>query len=69
MPIETKILLSECFPPGVSVIRFGRYKLHAVPVPSETEGEAILSFVNTYKDPMGGDSHPEEANIVCRLFL
>ena len=47
------ILLSKCFPPGVSVIRFGRYQLHAVPVPSETEGEAILSFVNTYKDPIG----------------
>lgn len=36
---------------------------------SAREREAILTFINTYKDPKGGGSHPEEeANIIIRLL-
>lgn len=69
MMVETKLILSKHFPPGISEVTFGRYRIRPVPLSSAAEGEAILSFINTYEDPMAGGSHPEEeANIVCRLL-
>lgn len=69
MPVATKLILSKHFPPGMSEFKFGRYQIQPVPLSSTTEVEVILSFINTYKDPTGGGSHPEEeANIICRLL-
>ena len=69
MPVHAKLILSKLFPPGTSKVTFGRYKIQPVPLSSATEGEAILSFINTFEDPVGGGSHPEEEiNIVCKLL-
>lgn len=69
MSVAVKLILSKRFPPGTPEFKFGRYRIQPVPLSSTAEGEAILSFMNTYEDPVGGGSHPEEeANIVCRLL-
>lgn len=69
MPVEVKLILSKYFPPGMSELKFGRYRIQPIPISFEGEGEAILSFINTYKDPKGGGSHPEEeANIIRKLL-
>lgn len=69
MLVETKLLLSKHFPPATSEVKFGRYSIRPVPLASPTEVEAILSFMNTFEDPIGGGSHPEEeANIICKLL-
>ena len=69
MLVEAKLMLSKLFPSGTSEVTFGRYRLEPVPLSSATEGEAILSFINTYEDPVGGGSNPEgEVNIVSRLL-
>ncbi len=69
MPVAVKQILSKHFPPGIPEFKFGRYQIQPVPSSSATEVEAIFSFINTYEDPKGGGSHPEEeANIVCRLL-
>jgi hypothetical protein len=69
MPVAVKLILSKSFPPGTPEFKLARYRIQPVPLSSTTEGEAILSFMNIYEDPVGGGSHPEEeANIVCRLL-
>jgi len=69
MPIAAKLILSKHFPPSTPEFKFGRYQIQPVPLSSTTEVEAIFSFINTYEDPVGGGSHPEEEiNIVCRLL-
>lgn len=68
MPVEAKLILSKSFPPGISEIKFGRYKIQPIPPSSATEIEAILTFINTYKDPKDGSHPEEEANIVCGIL-
>ena len=71
MLIERKIILSKRFPPGVSKITFGRYKLQSIPSISINDTEAVFSFDNTFED-CGGSNPEEETNIVISflsLFL
>lgn len=68
MPVEAKLILSKHFPPGTSNVKFGRYQIQPVPLSSETEVEAILSFINTYEDPKDGSHPEEEVNIVCSIL-
>jgi hypothetical protein len=68
LPFELKLALSKRFPPGTMVVEAGCYKL--LPTPSaSSEGEAVLSFVDSYEHPMAGGSHPEEeATMVARCL-
>jgi hypothetical protein len=67
--VEAKLSLSKLFPPGSSEIKFGRYRLQSIPISSATEGEGLLSFVNTYKAPELSGSNPrDEINILCKLL-
>jgi len=68
LPFELKLVLSKRFPPGTAVLAAGRYKL--LPIPSDSaDGEAVLSFVDSYEHPIGHGSHPEEeGTMVARLL-
>ena len=66
MLIERKIILSKRFPPGVSKITFGRYRLQSIPSISITDTEAVFSFDATFKD--GGCNPEDEANIVISFL-
>lgn len=68
-PIEVKLRLSKRFPPGISVVKFGRYQLQVIPSVLHTGSEAILSFIDNYEHPERGGSYPEEeANMVAKLI-
>jgi hypothetical protein len=65
---EMRLALSKRFPPGTATLGLGRYELRPIPS-SSSNGEAVLSFVDTFEAPMGGGSHPEEeAWIVARCL-
>lgn len=65
---EIRLGLSKRFPPGTATLGLGKYELRPIPS-SSSDGEAILSFVNTFEAPVGGGSHPdEEAAIVARCL-
>ncbi len=68
MPIETKLLLSKFFPPGISEIIFSRYRIQAVPSASTASQEVILHFIDSFEGQVGGSNPEEEANIICNLI-
>ena len=69
IPFEMRLSLSKCFPPGVSDICFGRYSLKPLPSSDPEWSDALLSFVDTFKEPEAGGSNPEEEAInICRLL-
>jgi len=67
-PFELRLVLSKRFPPGTAAIELGRYQVRPIPT-SSIDGEAVLSFMDTYEAPIGGGSHPEEeATMVARCL-
>lgn len=68
LPFEMRLVLSKRFPPGTEVIELGRYQVRPIPT-SSMDGEAVLSFIDTYESSEGGGSHPEEeATMVARCL-
>jgi hypothetical protein len=68
VPFEMRVVLSKRFPPGTVKIELGRYEVRPIPA-SSIDGEAVLSFIDTYDAPVGGGSHPEEeASMVARCL-
>lgn len=67
LPFELKLVLSKGFPPGTTVVTCGRYALQPIPTGS-ADGEAILSFLDTWESENGGSNPEEEASIVARCL-
>jgi hypothetical protein len=68
LPFELRLTLSKRFPSGTAAVELGRYQVRPIPT-SSIDGEAVLSFMDTYEAPIGGGSHPEEeATMVARCL-
>src|SRR5262245_40315166 len=68
VPFEMRVVLSKRFPPGTVKIELGRYDVRPIPT-SSIDGEAVLSFIDTYEAPVAGGSHPEEeVSMVARCL-
>jgi hypothetical protein len=67
LPFELKLILSKGFPPGTTTVTCGRYQLQPIPTAS-ADGEAVLSFIDTWESENGGSHPEEEATIVARCL-